>query len=267
MVSTAITFPQTRLINPRCGQKPGLAGNLLAGCLFLGFLSVQFFLSKSCILIITLRSFWDINPIIFHFPWRYTEFGGPVPHRPVEDLAFSVAKFIQKGGSFINYYMVSLFLSFTKLLHLWINQQSSLHLFSEIPVSRGNKFRPNCWWSFHCYKLWLWCPSRWIWYVKGINDSVLLFPKSFSIHHLHSILSSLHRKHKIYSLQLKEGNILWIKMWPKYNQTLLTISEWKGTATVPLRLEYNLLFIISITFFLPSMPWYVHGVDNVRYRT
>ncbi|KDO65274.1 hypothetical protein CISIN_1g002867mg [Citrus sinensis] len=35
----------------------------------------------------------------------YTEFGGPVPHRPVEDLAFSVAKFIQKGGSFINYYM------------------------------------------------------------------------------------------------------------------------------------------------------------------
>ncbi|KAL2539140.1 Beta-galactosidase 1 [Abeliophyllum distichum] len=35
----------------------------------------------------------------------YTEFGGPVPYRPAEDLAFSVAKFIQKGGSFINYYM------------------------------------------------------------------------------------------------------------------------------------------------------------------
>ncbi|KAG6727684.1 hypothetical protein I3842_02G137500 [Carya illinoinensis] len=35
----------------------------------------------------------------------YTEFGGPVPHRPAEDLAFSVARFIQKGGSFINYYM------------------------------------------------------------------------------------------------------------------------------------------------------------------
>ncbi|KAJ8640959.1 hypothetical protein MRB53_017653 [Persea americana] len=35
----------------------------------------------------------------------YTEFGGPIPHRPVEDLAFSVARFIQKGGSFINYYM------------------------------------------------------------------------------------------------------------------------------------------------------------------
>ncbi|KAK7859240.1 beta-galactosidase 1 [Quercus suber] len=35
----------------------------------------------------------------------YTEFGGPVPYRPAEDLAFSVARFIQKGGSFINYYM------------------------------------------------------------------------------------------------------------------------------------------------------------------
>ncbi|XP_010033786.2 beta-galactosidase 1 [Eucalyptus grandis] len=35
----------------------------------------------------------------------YTEFGGPVPNRPVEDLAFSVARFIKKGGAFINYYM------------------------------------------------------------------------------------------------------------------------------------------------------------------
>ncbi|XP_045800001.1 beta-galactosidase 1-like [Trifolium pratense] len=35
----------------------------------------------------------------------FTEFGGPVPHRPAEDLAFSIARFIQKGGSFINYYM------------------------------------------------------------------------------------------------------------------------------------------------------------------
>ncbi|KAL3628024.1 hypothetical protein CASFOL_028126 [Castilleja foliolosa] len=34
-----------------------------------------------------------------------TEFGGPVPYRPAEDLAFSVAKIILKGGSYINYYM------------------------------------------------------------------------------------------------------------------------------------------------------------------
>ncbi|KAG6782092.1 hypothetical protein POTOM_011480 [Populus tomentosa] len=39
----------------------------------------------------------------------FTQFGGPVPHRPAEDMAFSVARFIQKGGSFINYYMVSCF--------------------------------------------------------------------------------------------------------------------------------------------------------------
>ncbi|XP_014501540.1 beta-galactosidase 1 [Vigna radiata var. radiata] len=35
----------------------------------------------------------------------FTEFGGPVPYRPAEDLAFSVARFLQKGGSFVNYYM------------------------------------------------------------------------------------------------------------------------------------------------------------------
>ncbi|WCJ42674.1 Beta-galactosidase [Euphorbia peplus] len=35
----------------------------------------------------------------------YTEFGGSVPYRPAEDLAFSVARFIQNGGSFMNYYM------------------------------------------------------------------------------------------------------------------------------------------------------------------
>lgn len=39
---------------------------------------------------------------------RFTKFGGPVPYRPAEDMAFSVARFIQKGGSFINYYMVKL---------------------------------------------------------------------------------------------------------------------------------------------------------------
>ncbi|QCD80295.1 beta-galactosidase [Vigna unguiculata] len=35
----------------------------------------------------------------------YTEFGGPVPRRPAEDMAFSVARFVQNGGSFVNYYM------------------------------------------------------------------------------------------------------------------------------------------------------------------
>nr|Q00662.1 RecName: Full=Putative beta-galactosidase; Short=Lactase; AltName: Full=SR12 protein; Flags: Precursor [Dianthus caryophyllus]CAA40459.1 CARSR12 [Dianthus caryophyllus] len=35
----------------------------------------------------------------------YTEYGKPVPYRPAEDVAFSVARFIQNGGSFMNYYM------------------------------------------------------------------------------------------------------------------------------------------------------------------
>lgn len=39
---------------------------------------------------------------------RFTEFGGTIYERPVEDLAFAVARFIQMGGSFVNYYMVSL---------------------------------------------------------------------------------------------------------------------------------------------------------------
>lgn len=37
---------------------------------------------------------------------RFTDFGSPNYKRPVEDLAFAVARFIQKGGSFVNYYMV-----------------------------------------------------------------------------------------------------------------------------------------------------------------
>ncbi|XP_057542581.1 beta-galactosidase 3-like [Amaranthus tricolor] len=35
----------------------------------------------------------------------FTEFGGPKPQRPVQDLAFAVARFIQTGGTFVNYYM------------------------------------------------------------------------------------------------------------------------------------------------------------------
>ncbi|XP_064993790.1 beta-galactosidase-like [Musa acuminata AAA Group] len=47
------------------------------------------------------------KPTMWTEAWTawYTAFGGPVPERPVEDLAFAVARFIQKGGSFVNYYM------------------------------------------------------------------------------------------------------------------------------------------------------------------
>ena len=40
--------------------------------------------------------------------FRFKTFGGRDPHRPPEDIAYSVARFFQKGGSLQNYYMVFL---------------------------------------------------------------------------------------------------------------------------------------------------------------
>ncbi|XP_078432092.1 beta-galactosidase-like [Wolffia australiana] len=47
------------------------------------------------------------KPAMWTEAWSgwFTAFGGAVPSRPVEDLAFAVARFVQKGGSFVNYYM------------------------------------------------------------------------------------------------------------------------------------------------------------------
>lgn len=35
----------------------------------------------------------------------YTQWGGAIPYRPAEDVAYAVARFIQNGGSYMNYYM------------------------------------------------------------------------------------------------------------------------------------------------------------------
>lgn len=47
------------------------------------------------------------KPVMWTENWDgwYTTWGGRLPHRPVEDLAFAVARFYQRGGSFQNYYM------------------------------------------------------------------------------------------------------------------------------------------------------------------
>ncbi|KAL0553416.1 hypothetical protein IC582_007311 [Cucumis melo] len=47
------------------------------------------------------------KPTLWTEAWSgwFTEFGGPVYGRPVQDLAFAVARFVQKGGSLFNYYM------------------------------------------------------------------------------------------------------------------------------------------------------------------
>ncbi|XP_071686020.1 beta-galactosidase-like [Rutidosis leptorrhynchoides] len=49
----------------------------------------------------------NFKPKMWTEAWTgwFTEFGGAVPYRPAEDLAYSVAKFIQSRGSFVNYYM------------------------------------------------------------------------------------------------------------------------------------------------------------------
>ncbi|KAL5555224.1 hypothetical protein UlMin_037460 [Ulmus minor] len=63
----------------------------------------------------TCNSFYcdEFKPIFPNKPKIWTEnwpgwfktFGAPDPHRPSEDIAFSVARFFQKGGSIHNYYM------------------------------------------------------------------------------------------------------------------------------------------------------------------
>ncbi|KAF3327137.1 beta-galactosidase 6 isoform X1 [Carex littledalei] len=40
-----------------------------------------------------------------NWPGWFLSFGGAVPYRPVQDIAFAVARFFQRGGTFQNYYM------------------------------------------------------------------------------------------------------------------------------------------------------------------
>ncbi|KAK2987762.1 hypothetical protein RJ640_016357 [Escallonia rubra] len=49
----------------------------------------------------------DKKPKMWTENWTgwFLSFGGAVPYRPVEDIAFAVARFYQRGGTFQNYYM------------------------------------------------------------------------------------------------------------------------------------------------------------------
>lgn len=84
MASTVINFLPINLISLLCGLKLGVAGNYLIH--FTTFHSILFLTRRNKI--------------------RFNEFGGTVHERPVQDLAFAVARFVRTGGSFINYYMV-----------------------------------------------------------------------------------------------------------------------------------------------------------------
>lgn len=104
--------------------------------------------------------------------WRFTEFGAPIHKRPERDLAFAVARFIQRGGSFVNYYMVSLLVQLIHFNHtqqywslLWWIKFLFLLL---VTVSWRNKLWENVWRPFHYNQLWLWCSDRWIWWEISV---------------------------------------------------------------------------------------------------
>ena len=85
-----INLLPTNLISLLCGLKLGVAGNYLIH--FTTCLSFLFLIRRNKI--------------------RFNEFGGTVHERPVQDLAFAVARFVRSGGSFINYYMVLTLVNF-----------------------------------------------------------------------------------------------------------------------------------------------------------
>lgn len=134
MASTVILLLQISLISLQCGLKHGVAGNLLLllhnakfcihqtiKIVFIDFLYFTMSVSQEFCLAYVCSSTILTKIVVMgakcdHFfslsyGYRFTEFGGTVHHRPVEDLAFAVARFIQKGGSFINYYMVRPYIS------------------------------------------------------------------------------------------------------------------------------------------------------------
>jgi len=89
--------PRINLTSLPCGLRLGQLGN---------FICFLFLIQEARHLLFLFNLSPYVSPLS-SLGCRYTGFGIPVPHRPVEDLAYGVAKFIQKGGSFVNYYMVT----------------------------------------------------------------------------------------------------------------------------------------------------------------
>ena len=99
---------RTSLTNRSCGPKPGLAG------IYLLFFLVSYEHPSELALQLHVASNVDVINVqsVCKFLFldgdcRFLSFGGPIPHRPIEDLTYAVASFIQKGGSLVSYYMVS----------------------------------------------------------------------------------------------------------------------------------------------------------------
>ncbi|XP_010274045.1 PREDICTED: beta-galactosidase 9 isoform X2 [Nelumbo nucifera] len=51
------------------------------------------------------------KPVLWTEDWNgwFASWGGRVPHRPVEDIAFAIARFFERGGSYQNYYMAHVY--------------------------------------------------------------------------------------------------------------------------------------------------------------
>ncbi|XP_022732714.1 beta-galactosidase 6 isoform X3 [Durio zibethinus] len=63
------------------------------------------------------------KPKIWTENWTgwFLSFGGAVPYRPVEDIAFAVARFYQRGGTFQNYYMINSMTVIPSYMHESLN--------------------------------------------------------------------------------------------------------------------------------------------------
>lgn len=99
-----INSPQILIRSQKCGRRIGVDGKVS------GFLVFFQILRFDCELVILtfndIESICSFQPFQLFWIFRFLPFGGAVPYRPVEDLAFSVARFYQRGGTFQNYYMV-----------------------------------------------------------------------------------------------------------------------------------------------------------------
>ena len=125
----------------------------------------------------------------------FLSFGGAVPYRPVEDLAFAVARFYQRGGTFQNYYMVTFFspalhrarylpshFSMTAAVPACLAPKCTRHTSSIDAASRpctpaaafltlnlvvavpwGDQPRPQLRGTLHRHELRLRCPHRRVW--------------------------------------------------------------------------------------------------------
>lgn len=145
--------------------------------------------------------FYNVFFVIFSIFWilwngRLLSFGGAVRFRPVEDIAFAVARFFQRGGTFQNYYMVlqpeMLFTSSiiydTSVKKNWLSLKAiswyciNFYLACSKTVPWRDQLWPKYRWTFHCYKLWLWCTNRWIWYACTPSTIILHIYCSYCSH-------------------------------------------------------------------------------------